>query len=920
MVEPDAVVMSWRIRDVALDLPATREEIGPATNDATPTLSSKFDVDTCIARLRRDKASVVRSSFEAAASCILEGLYKERDDGCDIESVNEEDLPEELEDIPALEDVRKACMRRAHDNKDPSKRKNTESGGARRGGVKGKAPKKAEASPKFTRNTPASSAAALDSRLTSSRAILCAAANVAFSALTPPLPGATIEMADIPQNPNNSESKTSVSNMGKVIVEAQTLGTRIAAVATNAARRASRRYMYRKDNIRYDTKNGSQSPTSILQVSNPFAWKDPDESLRESTTTYKKHTYDPEEAAVTNTWLETCLPRFMKILHTGVGHAIYHDTDWKTRHGRVANLLGELAAKSNSFGPHLIITVEPDVQRFAKEFRAVDSHLRLMSLVDTELLRAMEYSGSMEERRHLRTRFTDASGLAEASFHVIITSYTNFLKDYAHFCQVPFETAIVDGGFSLLAASQANGNSQLSTLWESGFFSKSDHQMGLAGTNLKDWNFLSTDIETSMLKEAWIGLTARHRILTTHSCINAHDKSDPLPITGLVNFTMPHFADSAKEEWDRSRISNDPASMQHFQKLLAHCMVVYSPKNANRPMLELALDSLAGQLVADEHASDPVPEVIPDVVFVDNGKVAPSRRSALQWLGKPDESWLRYELGNVSFQPMLNALKVSTTHGHLCEEIVTASSTTTTGATGQVAGTLAYRPAVRCCRQFGSEQGLRQHLSAMHAPPGTWLCRTCGSDCVTSQARTHHERTCGQPNTFSNTDDIKDPSKSSSARVGKASGPPAVVGKKKGTKAQAQSVGDEKDTDGSLRVPGYRGVWVNQAGKHFVKINGEGLMDDTGKELLFPAVEDAAKQHDEALKAKNPTGKTEFNFKPDGTRIVYEDAATSSSTGIGGAAANVVPLLSVINIKVSTRVQLLILDEPLLTLPLLLSY
>ena len=29
-----------------------------------------------------------------------------------------------------------------------------------------------------------------------------------------------------------------------------------------------------------------------------------------------------------------------------------------------------------------------------------------------------------------------------------------------------------------------------------------------------------------------------------------------------------------------------------------------------------------------------------------------------------------------------------------------------------------------------------------------------------------------------------------------------------------------KDDDGSFHIPGYRDMWVNPAGKHFVKING----------------------------------------------------------------------------------------------------
>ena len=93
---------------------------------------------------------------------------------------------------------------------------------------------------------------------------------------------------------------------------------------------------------------------------------------------------------------------------------------------------------------------------------------------------------------------------------------------------------------------------------------------------------------------------------------------------------------------------------------------------------------------------------------------------------------------------------------------------------------------------------------------------------------------------------------------------------------------------------------MNQAGKHFVKINGERLRRENGEDVLFPGVEDAARKHDEVLKSKsNLKDKAEYNFNADGTRIVYEDVSTSSTTGIGGGAASVVPALSVINIKVS---------------------
>lgn len=149
-------------------------------------------------------------------------------------------------------------------------------------------------------------------------------------------------------------------------------------------------------------------------------------------------------------------------------------------------------------------------------------------------------------------------------------------------------------------------------------------------------------------------------------------------------------------------------------------------------------------------------------------------------------------------------------------------------------------------------------------------------------------------------------------------GPTGVVGKKKGPKsATSNVVPEEKDPDGSIRVPGYRGVWVNQAGKHFVKIKGKRLTKDddddddvddtttkdgttttTNNTLYFDTIDEAARKHDTVLKGKNPGPTAEYNFKADGSRIVYEDVSTSSTTGLGGSASSVVPALSVINIKV----------------------
>jgi hypothetical protein len=137
---------------------------------------------------------------------------------------------------------------------------------------------------------------------------------------------------------------------------------------------------------------------------------------------------------------------------------------------------------------------------------------------------------------------------------------------------------------------------------------------------------------------------------------------------------------------------------------------------------------------------------------------------------------------------------------------------------------------------------------------------------------------------------------------GKAqSGPAGVVGKKNKPKnLQVGASVEEKDADGALRVPSFRGVWVNQNGKYFVKINGKRLKDDDDTDTLyFDSVDEAAKKHDVILKETSSGEQMELNFKEDASRIVYEDVATASTSGLGGSAASVVPALSVINIKVS---------------------
>ncbi|KAL7578416.1 hypothetical protein ACA910_012812 [Epithemia clementina (nom. ined.)] len=775
--------------------------------------------------------------------------------------------------------------------------------------------------PKFTRNTPASSAAALDHRFTNSRAILCAAGNLVMAALTPELEGHELEPNDVPQ-----KRKHASINLAAVLVDANVYARRAITIVENAVKRSDMRNKYRKENARYSYKNtfyqNNEPDKFFVRLPNLFAWKEDSET----SSVWSGYMFEgedvvphrPNEASLTDAWQSFCLPRFRSIIRKGSGHVLYHDIQWFSRHGRLANLLKTLKRPGGvdyetggqlkdepSFGPHLIVTTQPETTKFAQEFLDMRSHCPLVfdrRDIEEHQLRVLVFDGTKEERRKLRRRFSEASGVAEAPFHVVVVSYSIFLEDYLHFCQVPFEVIILDEGASWMAASHGDPNSSLATVWEQGIWSRRQHA-GVAGAIVvaDPWDFTADEIPESAMKDACIGLTARHRIMTASHLVAENKSSiELLPISAVVSFLSPFFSSVVQEEWDRSNIAKDADSMQHFRKLVARSMVIHHESSPLRDMHEMALLGLEGQMGFTERFGDPItPEFITDDDFVAAEKVTFSRRACLSWLGTKSVDWLRYELGSSNFQHILDAMKVSTKHGHFCEEITTASSTTSSGATGQVGGTMAYRLAVCCLRHFGSEQGLRQHISAQHAPPGTWLCRTCGIDCITSQARTHHERTCGQPTNGSTGDPTGSVGATPTVGQGGAKG---GVGKKKSQRSvtthQGAAAQEEKDPNGALRVPGYRGVWVNKEGKHFIKVDRKRFTGEGDDVVLFDSNDAAARMYDEII-TKSAEGKQtlELNFKPDGTRNIYEDATSSTASGLGGSAANVVPLLSVINIK-----------------------
>jgi len=665
-----------------------------------------------------------------------------------------------------------------------------------------------------------------------------------------------------------------------------------------------------------------------------------------------------------------------------------------------------------NYGPHLIVTTLVDMHRFSNvlgpiRYVSSSSSSRMSSnrsnvvSSDDDMdsftdqndnryfeLRALAYSGSEIKRKRTRHRHmtkTSLGGLHDSPFHVIITTYETFVKDYVYFCKIPFQAVVMDDGMSWLGTAHFDPNGQLGKVWDAGVFSKSDNHAGLAGVGHDGCDFIRDDtfeslygksnksessgnsVGSSSLSKSspLIGLSARHKILVASAMHSKYrDMIYPAPVPGLLSFLLPQFVDVVKEEWDRSRIQNCAESMKHVRKLLCRCIIVYSGYYGDRidcselildgckqlelpQWVDIALQSMSGDstsFLQKNNDSTSIPMALknyPDGEIstdkmISEGKIVQSRRFAASWL--KSSSPIRCELGGNPVSPILNIMKIKSSTGHVCEEIVTASSMASgSGTSGGIFGPSAFTAAVRCGRSFTSEQGLRQHIAALHAPPGTWLCRSCGTDCGTSQARTHHERSCGTTHhpVIPGCSNSKDTDKGSSG--GSTGGGMPTVGQGIGSSlavsgATLRGKGAnlrQKDEDGCFCVPGYRGVWVDKTGKHFVKVNGVALVrsklsdkDNINEEkssndneersstskstvILFSSADQAAKAYDLEIKnkEKGDLKSVELNFKYDGTRIVYDDTASNAGNSgrgldmLGGGASSVVPALSVINIK-----------------------
>ena len=721
--------------------------------------------------------------------------------------------------MEAKKEEKKAVKRPAPENKGTVVKKMKVDNKAENLKAKTKVVSKDGASPK-----PKSSPVRLSKQPAVSRAILCAAAAVVFQKSTPDydvkesdsvevgsgkirdweidptvMPRTIIEMEVARCAASKKKTHLDIS-VETAMARASTMGNNALHKILGAARRNDRRNAFRLYISRSKLSNGWMRSGEVivapghslpLVIPNPFmedgksftdseAMDTDDESL---TVGPLRRTADDKE------WTQGCLPRLLSVLGTGAGHAIMVDMQWNDRMLRVAELLQNMTSASDpmqdimNYGPHLLVTTSQDIHKFAKMFGRLGHDLRIVrnesdasSTNAVATLRALTYHGSREKRRSLRKHFGSLApspdspycflgGQADSPYHIILTTYSAFAEDYVHFCQIPFQSVILDDGVSWLGSAHAEPDTQIGKVWNTALWSTLDHGAGMAGVSnglSLPWDFNQDDgglekdkasksskptlarkdsnpnpqVEKTKRGKLLIGLTARHRILVApvmHTTF--HGQLYKAPVSSLISFVAPNFIDTVRDDWDKSKLLQCDRSMIYLKKLIARSIVVYTGSSSmpsQQDLFQLAVKSLNGELTSSAlpkfpHGSSP------------EAKTSLQRKDAPVWF-RPGSAVLQ-ELNDSPLNSILGIIKKYSL-GFVCDEILPASTLTPSGANGAVTGPNAYRMGARCGRQFSNEASLRQHILACHAPAGTWLCRTCGIDCVTSPFKSHHEKTC----------------------------------------------------------------------------------------------------------------------------------------------------------------------------------
>ena len=435
-------------------------------------------------------------------------------------------------------------------------------------------------------------------------------------------------------------------------------------------------------------------------------------------------------------WTKTSKPRLLNILRTGAGNAILHDREWTCRAYRVANLLQNLAVphsvanssdqkvydefvhwndirlsgKSSpslvrgfpNYGPHLIVTTSQDFDTFVAVFNQLGNRVSVPGLLgdrncrglfitnpEEVRLRALPYHGDESRRRRLREHFANSfGGLPNSTYHVVVTTYDDFVEDYTNFCHVPFQAVIMDDGMSWLGCAHYDPQGDISKVWNSAVWSK-------AGSNQRHLNPCRSDIASDVGKKnkthhgsskkenelreenkLQIGLTARHRIIIASNMhANYRGQLYKAPVPGLLSLLTPQFMDVIRDDWERCKLYNCKKSMEHVRSLIARSLVVYSGDclvDKLGGLFKLSLASMKGELSGTEvniaHEDDELDE------WVKQQKIVQTRKFAAAWF-RP-LSPIRKSFGKITFNPIITTLKKSSALGFVCDEIVTASSLT----------------------------------------------------------------------------------------------------------------------------------------------------------------------------------------------------------------------------------------------------
>ena len=181
--------------------------------------------------------------------------------------------------------------------------------------------------------------------------------------------------------------------------------------------------------------------------------------------------------------------------------------------------------------------------------------------------------------------------------------------------------------------------------------------------------------------------------------------------------------DGIKEEWDRCKFSIDSQGLLIL--LLLSFILLYIDNSISLLGHAWVQDCVKNGIISnsDTPVSLRSSQKLISSVDIPNASLftASRMKSALQWISEElahDFNYLPHNVGD----------NLAISSSFICCEVVPGSNYC----------------ASLCGRKFANEANLRQHKTAMHAPRGTWLCRTCGGDCITSSARTQHERYCGE--------------------------------------------------------------------------------------------------------------------------------------------------------------------------------